>query len=54
VLLVIAGILALVGKRQVQQATPVVPEDTVRNVKADVATVTEAVKAEAAKKGGSR
>jgi MFS family permease len=46
VLLIVAGILALVGKKQVQRATPVVPEDTVRNVKADMATVTEAVKHE--------
>jgi len=44
VLLGVAGVLALVGKKQVQQAAPPVPEDTVRNVKADVATVTEAVK----------
>jgi Flp pilus assembly protein TadB len=46
VLLLIAGILALVGRKQVQRATPVVPEDVVRNVKADVATVTDAVKQE--------
>jgi Flp pilus assembly protein TadB len=44
VLLGVAAILALVGKKQVSQATPAMPEDTVRNVKADVATVTEAVK----------
>jgi Flp pilus assembly protein TadB len=43
-LLGVAGVLALVGKKQVQQASPAMPEDTVRNVKADVATVTEAVK----------
>ena len=43
-LLGVAGVLALVGKKQVQQATPPMPEDTVRNVKADVATVAEAVK----------
>jgi Flp pilus assembly protein TadB len=46
VLLMIAGILALVGRKQVQRATPVVPEDVMRNVKADVATVTDAVKHE--------
>jgi hypothetical protein len=40
----VAGVLALVGKKQVQQVAPVVPEDVVRSVKADVATVTEAVK----------
>jgi len=44
VLLGVAGVLALVGKKQVSQATPAMPEDAVRNVKADVATVTEAVK----------
>jgi Flp pilus assembly protein TadB len=44
VLLGVAALLALVGKKQVSQATPAVPEDAVRNVKADVATVTEAVK----------
>jgi Flp pilus assembly protein TadB len=44
VLLGVAAVLALVGKKQVSQATPAMPEDTVRNVKADVATVTEAVK----------
>ena len=44
VLLGVAGVLALVGKKQVQQAAPPVPEDTVRNVKADVAAVSEAVK----------
>jgi hypothetical protein len=43
-LLGVAGALALVGRQQVRHATPVVPEDVVRNVKADVATVTEAVK----------
>lgn len=43
-LLAVAGVLALIGRRQVRQATPMVPEDVVRNVKADVATVAEAVK----------
>ena len=32
----IAGILALRGKRKVQQATPPMPEQTVRSVKEDV------------------
>jgi len=54
VLLIIAGILAMIGRKQVQRATPVVPEDTVRSVKADVATVTEAVKAENARRGANR
>lgn len=44
VLLGVAGILALIGRKQVQQATPVVPEETVHNVKEDVATLAEAVK----------
>lgn len=44
VLLGVAGLLALVGKKQVQQATPAAPEETVNNVKADVATVRGAVK----------
>ena len=44
VLLGVAGVLALVGKKQVAQATPAMPEDAVRNVKADVAAVTGAVK----------
>jgi Flp pilus assembly protein TadB len=44
VLLGVAGLLALVGKKQVQQATPAAPEEAVSNVKADVATVREAVK----------
>jgi Flp pilus assembly protein TadB len=43
-LLGVAGLLALVGKKQVQQATPAAPEEAVTNVKADVATVREAVK----------
>jgi Flp pilus assembly protein TadB len=43
-LLGVAGVLALAGKKQVQQATPPMPEDTVRNVKADVQAVTDAVK----------
>jgi hypothetical protein len=43
-LLAFAGGLALIGKRQVGQATPVVPEDSVASVKADVAAVTDAVK----------
>jgi Flp pilus assembly protein TadB len=43
-LLGVAGLLALVGKKQVQQATPAAPEEAVRNVKADVAAVKESVK----------
>ena len=39
VLFAIAGVLALLGKNQVQQATPVVPERAVGGVKEDIATV---------------
>jgi uncharacterized membrane protein YqjE len=44
VLLVVAGILAIIGRRQVKQATPPVPRRTVDSVKQDIDTVTEAVK----------
>ncbi|MEU5944961.1 phage holin family protein [Micromonospora sp. NPDC047465] len=44
VLFVVAGILALVGKKQVSQAVPPVPAATVRSVRADVDTVAAAVK----------
>ncbi|MGY3518490.1 phage holin family protein [Micromonospora sp. PTRAS2] len=44
VLFLAAGILALVGKRQVGQAVPPVPAAAVRSVRADVDTVTAAVK----------
>ena len=43
VLLVIAGVLALAGRSQVRQATPPVPEEAVRGVRADIDTVTTAV-----------
>ena len=43
VVLVAAGVLALVGRKQVSQATPPMPTDAVRNVKADVETVKDAV-----------
>lgn len=39
VLFVIAGVVALVGKKQVGQATPAAPERTIDNVKQDIATV---------------
>lgn len=42
VLFVIAGILALVGKGQVQKATPPLPEQAIGSVKQDVETVKEA------------
>lgn len=41
VVLLMAGIVALVGKREVTQATPAVPEQTVSNLKQDVDTVKE-------------
>ncbi|MDO3704097.1 phage holin family protein [Micromonospora sp. C28SCA-DRY-2] len=44
VLFVVAGVLALVGKKQVSRAVPPVPSATVRSVRADVDTVTAAVK----------
>jgi len=39
VLFVIAGVLALLGKNQVQEATPLAPERAVSGVKEDIATV---------------
>ncbi|WP_018253217.1 phage holin family protein [Salinispora mooreana] len=44
VLFVAAGALALAGKKQVTRAVPPVPVSTVRSVRADVDTVTAAVK----------
>jgi Flp pilus assembly protein TadB len=44
VLLAIAGILAMSGKKQVKKASPAVPEESVDSVKADVATVKGAVR----------
>ncbi|MDN3296596.1 phage holin family protein [Streptomyces ficellus] len=41
VLLVIAGALALMGKKQVAQATPPTPERAIDSVKADVAEIKE-------------
>ncbi len=39
VLFIIAGVAALMGKKQVSQATPAAPEKTIDNVKRDVETV---------------
>ena len=39
VLLTAAGIVALVGKRRVSQALPPTPEQTIDNVKHDIAAV---------------
>ena len=43
-LFLLAGVLALVGKKQVSHAVPPMPEAAVRSVRADVDTVTAAVK----------
>ncbi len=43
VLLIVAGVLALAGRSQVQRATPPVPEKALRGVRADIDTVTTAV-----------
>lgn len=42
-LLAVAGILALLGKRQVAQATPPKPEAAIESVQADVAEIKERV-----------
>ena len=44
VIFIVAGVLGLLGKNQIQRATPPVPENTVESVKRDVATVTERIK----------
>jgi uncharacterized membrane protein YqjE len=44
VLLAVAGVLALLGRGQVREATPPVPEQAVDSVRADVHTVTEAAR----------
>jgi uncharacterized membrane protein YqjE len=41
---IVAGVLGLLGKNQIQRATPPVPENTVESVKRDVATVQERIK----------
>ncbi|MEU5938077.1 phage holin family protein [Micromonospora sp. NPDC047548] len=43
-LFLLAGVLALVGKKQVSRAVPPVPASTVQSVRADVDVVTAAVK----------
>lgn len=42
VLFAVAGVATLSGKRQVNDGTPVAPEQTIANVKQDVETVKEA------------
>jgi Flp pilus assembly protein TadB len=44
VLFAVAGVMALVGRRQVRQIGPPVPEEAVASVKADVHVVSDAVK----------
>lgn len=41
---IVAGVLGLLGKKQIQRATPPVPETAVESVKRDVATVQERIK----------
>ncbi|WP_446213807.1 phage holin family protein [Micromonospora sp. IBSANI012] len=43
-LFLIAGVLALIGKKQVSQAVPPMPASTVQSLRADVDVVTAAVK----------
>jgi uncharacterized membrane protein YqjE len=44
VVLAIAGVAALIGKRKVSEAAPAVPERTVASVKEDVAEIKESIK----------
>lgn len=39
VLFVVAGVLALIGRKQLKQATPVAPERSVTSVKSDIAEI---------------
>ena len=41
----VAGVLALIGKRQIEAATPPVPEETVDSVKEDVRWTKQRAKA---------
>jgi uncharacterized membrane protein YqjE len=43
VLLIVAGVLALVGRKELRQAAPPVPKDVVGSVQEDVRTVKQAV-----------
>jgi len=43
VLFAVAGVLALIGKKDVQQAAPPLPTETIAGVQADVAAVKEAI-----------
>ena len=44
VLFAIAGVLALIGKKDVQQGTPPVPTEAIASTKADIATVKESAR----------
>lgn len=44
VLLLAAGLFALVGKKQVSKAGPLVPEETIASVKADIDVVKESAR----------
>ncbi len=44
VLFIVAGVLALLGRSHVSRATPPMPEETVRSVKADVDEIKERVR----------
>ncbi|WP_367129816.1 phage holin family protein [Saccharothrix sp. HUAS TT1] len=39
--LAVAGVLALVGRKQIERGTPPVPEEAIAGVKQDIATVSE-------------
>ena len=43
VLFLIAGVLALIGKKDVQKATPPLPTETIASVQADVETVKQGI-----------
>jgi uncharacterized membrane protein YqjE len=43
-LLAIAGLLGLLGKKRIEEATPLVPEETVQSVKQDVDAVKDAAR----------
>lgn len=44
VLFVVAGVAALVGKKQLSQAAPPVPTETIASVKTDVAEIKESIR----------
>ena len=44
VLFAVGGVLALIGKKDVQKATPPLPTETIASVQADIATVTQGIR----------